>query len=84
MGPGSRFAWPGRQNGSIQFSSKPKSKFDPQGSEGAVCIPRVRPDPHLPVQRPTKFEFAVNLKAAKALNFVVPPAVLALADEVFE
>src|ERR1700693_916761 len=23
-----------------------KSKFDPQGSEGAVCIPRVRPDPH--------------------------------------
>ncbi len=36
------------------------------------------------MQRPTKFEFAVNLKTAKALNFVVPPAVLAVADEVFE
>jgi hypothetical protein len=24
---------------------KGSSKFDPQGSEGALCIPRVRPDP---------------------------------------
>jgi putative ABC transport system substrate-binding protein len=38
----------------------------------------------LPVEQPTKFEFLINLRAAKQIGLTVPPNMLALADKIIK
>jgi putative tryptophan/tyrosine transport system substrate-binding protein len=61
--------------------------FTHQNHDAASYVDRIlrgEKPADLPVQAPTKFETAVNLKTAKTLGLTIPPDLLVAADQVIE
>jgi putative ABC transport system substrate-binding protein len=67
----------------MSYSSDVLDGFRHAGAYVAKILRGAKPG-DLPIEQASKFIFAINLKTAKALGIAVPPALLALADEVIE
>ena len=72
-----------REGGLISYGPDPLDIVRRSASYVDRILRGERPG-ELPVQAPTKYQLAINLKAAKALGLVVPPMLLGRADEVIE
>jgi putative tryptophan/tyrosine transport system substrate-binding protein len=77
------FAYAVKEGGLIAYSTN----FLEVGKRLANYVDRIlkgaRPG-DLPIEQPTAFDLAINLKTAKALGIEIPPTLLAAADEVIE
>jgi putative ABC transport system substrate-binding protein len=72
-----------REGGLLSYGGDPADLFRRAASYVDRILRGAKPG-DLPVQFPTKYEMAVNLKTAKALGITVPPSIRLLADEVIE
>jgi len=69
--------------GLMSYGTDVAEMFHQVGAYAGSILKGAKPA-DLPVLQSTKFEFAINLQAARALGIEVPPAVLSIADEVVE
>jgi putative ABC transport system substrate-binding protein len=79
------YQWPEQAEMGGLFAYGPRVQLCQEHLVGLVdkILRGTRPQ-DLPIEQPSKFDFVVNLKTAKAIGLTVPPSLLARADEVIE
>ena len=69
--------------GVLSYGASSTERIRQQARYAAKLVRGIKPS-DLPVDQATRFEFVVNLKAARALGLTIQPEVLARADEILE